>query len=206
MTPMQPTAPDRGAEPETRDADDAALLLRRWRNGDRDAFDQLIAGAYADLRKRARRLLARERDPDLTLQTTALVSEAWLRLAGSGRHGDWRDRAHFLAGAARVMRQVLVDAARRRHAAKRPRWTLRDAEDVSTPGPGLDLIALDQALERLAAFSADKAALVELRYFGGLPFDEISEMLGRSRASLDRDWRVARAFLLDALGDEERDR
>jgi RNA polymerase sigma factor (TIGR02999 family) len=171
-------------------------LLQRWHRGDRAAFDQLLPRVYAELRRSAERALRHE-SPGHTLQATALVHEAWMRLA-LGAEPDWHDQQHFLAGAARLMRQVLIDHARRRDAGKRDggeRLALSGLGLEAAQDGGFDVLALDQALQQLQRLDARKAQLVELRVFGGLEFSEIGRLMALSRATLDREWRSARAFL-----------
>jgi len=154
---------------------------------------------YAELRQLAAHYLRQER-PAHTLQPTALVHEVYMRLAGHvGQHGAaWDDRAHFFGIAARVMRQVLVDYARTSGAAKRGAGRLRvtlNEWSHMTPGPDLDILALEAALTRLATLDAGQARLVELRFFAGLTLEEAADVLGRSPRTLKRDWRSARAWL-----------
>jgi RNA polymerase sigma-70 factor, ECF subfamily len=170
--------------------------------------DRLMPEAYRELRRLAAAYLRRER-PGQTLQPTALVHEAYLRLA-KDRPGRWENRAHFCAIAANAMRQILVERARARGAIKRgggqPRVTLVDGvvADASARQPApVDLLALDQALERLAALDAQQAHIVELRYFGGLSVEETAEALDISPATVKRDWSVARAFLAGQLAGAE---
>jgi RNA polymerase sigma factor (TIGR02999 family) len=165
--------------------------------------DRLMPEAYQELRRLAAAYLRRER-PGQTLQPTALVHEAYLRLV-KDKPGRWQNRAHFCAIAANAMRQILVERARARGAIKRgggqPKVTLvenLDAGAGSGPAP-VDLLAVDQALERLAALDAQQARVVELRYFGGLSVEETAEALGISAATVKRDWSVARAFLAQQL-------
>ena len=180
--------------------DDAELtdLLRRWRDGDADALALVMQQVYSTLRRLAQRLLAGER-ADHTLQPTALINEAYLRLVGD-TPVDWRDRRHFVALAARAMREVLVDHARQRQAAKRPtsqqRVSLADVESVAAAEDGgIDVLRIDQALRRLQTLDTRQAQIVELRFFGGLNLMEIEETLGISRATITREWRMARGFL-----------
>jgi RNA polymerase sigma factor (TIGR02999 family) len=166
--------------------------------------DRLMPEAYQELRRLAAAYLRRER-PGQTLQPTALVHEAYLRLA-KDRPGRWQNRAHFCAIAANAMRQILVERARARAAIKRgggqPKVTLVEnldaGADAARPAP-VDLLAIDQALERLAALDPQQARIVELRYFGGLSVEETAEALGISPATVKRDWSVARAFLAQQL-------
>lgn len=170
-------------------------LFRLWRAGDDEALHRLLPLVYEELRRVARRQLRRER-PDHTLQTTALVNEAYLRLIDQGGT-EVRDRCHFVALTSHLMRQILVDHARARLAKKRDggcRITL--AEDVVVADPGeVDVLAVDDALSRLAVLDAQQARVVELRYFGGLSIRETSEVLGVSEATVKRDWATARAWL-----------
>jgi RNA polymerase sigma factor (TIGR02999 family) len=179
-------------------------LLLKWRAGDESAFHELMELVYRDLRRRADAYLRHER-ADHTLAPTGLVHEAYLKLVGEA-HLPWSDRAHFFAVAARAMRQVLVDHARRRAAAKRggavERVTLHDAPGKDA-GPAADLVALDAALVRLAELDPDQARLVELRYFGGLTIEETAEALGSSPATVKRSWASARAFLYAELSGKD---
>ena len=176
-------------------------LLLAWTAGDRRALDQMLPLVYDELHRLASGYLARER-PDHTLQPTALVHEAFLRLINQ-REVDWRNRAQFLGVAAGLMRRILVNHARDRAAAKRggerERVSLSLVE-VPSGGPDVDLIALEDALERLAKLDERKAKVVELRFFGGLSSEEVAEVLGVSRATVEREWSFARAWLFDALG------
>jgi RNA polymerase sigma factor (TIGR02999 family) len=175
-------------------------LLLAWRDGDEGAFDALIPIVYSELRRLAHYSL-RRRSPDYALQTTALVHEAYLRLLGSSRV-SWQDRAHFFALSARLMRRVLVDAARARNARKRgghePHVSLLD-DDAVAEVRSPDLVALDEALSELADFDPRKSKVVELRYFGGLTAEESAHVLGVSQATVEREWRVARLWLARAL-------
>jgi len=170
-------------------------LFRLWRSGDEDALRRLLPLVYEELRHVARRHLRRER-PDHTLQTTALIHEAYLRLVDQGT-SEVRDHCHFVALTSHLMRQILVDHARARLAKKRDggcRVTL--AEDVSAVEPQeVDVLAIDDALTRLAALDPQQARVVELRYFGGLSIRETSEALGISEATVKREWATARAWL-----------
>lgn len=178
------------------------LLLERARSGDRDALAALLPLVYDELRRIAHGQMRRER-PGQTLDATGLVHEAWLRLSASS-HLAPHNRAHFLAIAANVMRQILVERARARHAAKRggrrERVTLNEAA-LPGPAPSVDLLALDTALDKLAALDPEQARLVELRYFGGLDIAETAEALGISPATVKRRWSSARAFLASELGE-----
>jgi RNA polymerase sigma-70 factor (ECF subfamily) len=176
-------------------------LLRAWCEGDQGALEQLIPLVYEELHRLARRYMAEER-PGHTLQATALVNEAYLRLANSGQ-GDWRDRAHFFAASARVMRRILVDWARSRRAQKRggdvPALELQEELDVVAGKSGNDLIAIDDALETLAAFDARKSEIVELRFFGGLSVKETAAVLTVSEETVRRDWNLAKSWLRQEL-------
>jgi len=185
---------------------DVTGLLAAWGAGDRAALDALLPLVYDELRRQARSALRGE-GAGHTLQPTALVHEAYLRLA-DGRPGPWRSRGEFFGIAARCMRQVLVDAARTRQAAKRGGGahavTLGDADALAAGAAGgevagVDVLALDAALERLAALDPDQARLVELRYFAGLTIDDTAAALGVSPATVSREWSVARRWLRRAL-------
>lgn len=180
-------------------ADDITSLLGDWRRGDLAARDRLVAVLYPELRALADRQLRGER-ANHTLQPTALVNEAYLRLSGLDQM-DFQDRSHFVRMAARVMREVLVDHARRRMAAKRDgghRVTLTGL-DIAADDGDIDALALDAALTRLEQIDADKARVVELRYFGGLTIEETAEAMASSPATVKRHWQSARAWLFDAL-------
>ena len=176
-------------------------LLLAWNRGDARAFDQLVPLVHAELRRLARRYMARER-PDHTLQASALVNEAYLRLSDL-KQMQWQNRAHFFAMSARVMRRILVDFARAKRNAKRgggaPRVTLDEAL-LPPEETGHDLVALDDALQALAAVHPRKSDVVELRYFGGLSLEEAAEALHVSVDTVKRDWRFAKLWLLRELG------
>jgi RNA polymerase sigma-70 factor, ECF subfamily len=177
---------------------EVTVLLQAWQQGDRAAFDRLVPLVYDELRSLARAQLRRDAG-QWTLQATALVHEAYFRLAGTDV--SWESSGHFFAIAARVMRQVLVDEARRRQADKRgggvrPEELAQDAAvAMSTEGPEADLLALDEALTSLAALDARRAEVVELRYFAGMTIEETSRHLGFSHATVERDLKLARAWL-----------
>lgn len=180
---------------------DITVLLRAWQQGDEAAHDELGRVVYEQLRAIARRRLAGERN-EHTLQPTALVNEAYLRLSGLERM-DWQDRAHFVRMAARVMREVLVDHARRRQAAKRDggqQVTLTGLDAAAEDGQGVDALALDAALARLEQLDPEKARVVELRYFSDLTIEETAEAMESSPATVKRHWQAARAWLFEALG------
>jgi RNA polymerase sigma factor (TIGR02999 family) len=181
-------------------------LLHRWAGGDLEARDELVPLVYGELRKRAAGYLRHER-ADHTLQATALVHEAFLRLAGQKRVA-WQNRGHFYALAAQMMRRILVDHARARKAAKRPAAALRvdlddPAADLPAPQrPITDLVLLDQALHELTAIDARQGQIVELRYFGGLSEQEVAGTLGVSRATVTREWKRARAWLYHRMASD----
>lgn len=179
-------------------------LLVAWRGGDAQAFDRLLPLVHAELLRLARRQMSRER-AEHTLQTTALVNEAYLRLVDLSRV-QWQDRGHFFAMAARVMRRILVDHARARRQQKRG-GGIRPAPLELTPEVaverGQDLVALDDALQALAVVDARKAQVVELRFFGGLTVEETAEALAVSVETVGRDWRLAKLWLLRELGRSE---
>lgn len=173
------------------------VLLQAWSRGDAAAGERLLPLVYEELHRQAAGYLRRERRGH-SLQPTALVNEAYLRLVG--HDAGWQNRAHFFAVAAQVMRHVLVDRARRRRAGKRggdwTRITLDDAvAGTAFRDAELDLVELDEALQELAAMDAAKARLVELRFFGGLTAAEAAAVMGVSESTVTRDWRVARAWL-----------
>lgn len=181
--------------------DDLTRLLAAWSGGDKGALERLLPLVYEELRAQARRQLSRERR-NHTLQPTALVHEAFLRLQGQ-RSAQWENRRQFFAVAAQVMRRVLVDHARAHAAHKRGSGkTLIALEDAPEPSKQLDVdvLALDEALDRLAALDARQARVVELRYFGGLSGEETASALEVSLATVNRDWALARAWLFRALG------
>ena len=173
-------------------------LLVEHRNGDRDALDRLLPLVYDELRKIAARYLRSERQ-DHTLQPTALVHEAYMRLADQ-RNVDWRNRAQFLGIAAQIMRRMLVDHARGHNAGKRgsgaTKLSIDEALDAAVDSSGaIDVQALDEALERLAELDEQQSRIVELRYFGGLSVEETAQVLGVSAPTVKRDWAMARAWL-----------
>lgn len=183
-----------------RDIDQLAALVQRWTDGDREAFDRLVDLLYDELRAMARRHLRRER-ADHTLTTTALVHEAYVELSGRTAP-TWQGRAQFFALLSSVMRHVLVDYARRRRAAKRGGQHLHVPLDDGMARADVevvDLLTLDQALDRLAQRDRRLAHIVECRFFGGMPESEIAEALGLSTRTVERDWRRARAYLFQSL-------
>lgn len=172
-------------------------LLVRWREGDREALESLMPLVYDELRRLANHYLQRERS-DHTLQSTALVHEAYMRLAGENAP-QWQNRAHFFGIAARVMRQILVEYARAHTAAKRGgvgacKITLDDSLELAQR-TNIDVVALDGALDRLSELDPQQSRIVELRFFTGLTIEDTSEVMGLSPATVKRDWTSARAWL-----------
>jgi RNA polymerase sigma factor (TIGR02999 family) len=179
---------------------DVTRLLLSWREGDEAALEQLIPMVHGELRRIAGRCMAGEQAGN-TLQATALVNEAYLRLVDV-RRVDWHNRAHFLAMAARLMRRILVDAARAKRSGKRGGDAVRVtfAEDLPiTAEPTQDLVALDAALEALAKFDDRKSRVIELRYFGGLTIEETASVLRVSPDTVMRDGKLANAWLMREL-------
>lgn len=172
-------------------------LLQRWRDGNREALDALLPLVYEELRRLAHRHLRNERQ-DHTLQSTALVHEAYFRLVGQN-FPEWEGRAHFFAIAAQLMRQILVDYARSRRAAKRGSGVgmvmLDDLEALPPTPKDVDVVALNDALNTLAELDPRQTRVVELRFFAGLSLEEISEVMGIGSATVQRDWTAARAWL-----------
>ena len=188
---MTDPAPDPG--PVTR-------LLVAWNAGDRNALDEMVPLVYDELRRLAARYLSHER-PGHTLAPTALVNEVYLRLIDQ-RNADWRNRAQFLGLAASMMRRILANHARDRAAAKRGggrEQVSLSLVEAPSGAPNVDLIALEEALERLSALDERKAKVVELRFYGGLTMEEVAEVIGVSRATVEREWSFARAWLYDSI-------
>ena len=179
-------------------------LLRAWSEGEPDALEKLMPLVYQELYRLARRYMARER-PGHTLSPTALVNEAYLRLVDASQV-NWQNRAHFLAVCAQVMRRILVDSVRSRHANKRGGdlrlLEIQDALAVAVV-PGADLVALDDALKALAAVDPRKSQVVELRFFGGLDAKETAEVLKISRKTVLRDWQLSKSWLRRELRKEK---
>jgi RNA polymerase sigma factor (TIGR02999 family) len=177
--------------------DDVTRLLQKWSSGDQEALNELMPAVYAEVRKLARSYLRRER-PDHTLQATALVNEAYLRLIDQ-RQVRWNNRAHFFGIAAQMMRRVLVDHARSRNADKRGNGeapvVLDEALEVAANAQNVDVMALDEALQALAALDERQSRIVELRFFGGLSIEETAEVVGLSPATVKREWAAARLWL-----------
>lgn len=182
-------------------ADEITGLLAAWSGGDESALERLMPLVYGELRRLARHYMNRE-SPGHTLQTTALVNEAYLRLV-NWKEVQWQNRAHFFAVSARMMRRILVDFARDKHYLKRGGGTLRVSlsEAASFTGDrGADLVALDEALTALAKVDPRKGQVVEMRFFGGLSVEEVAEVLKVSEETVMRDWRLAKVWLLRELG------
>ena len=183
-------------------APDVTELLLRWTAGDSQALDALTPLVYRDLRRLAGDVLSRE-SPGHTLSATALVHEVYLRLVDQ-RRVRWENRAHFFGAAAHIMRRVLVDHARAKSAAKRggsaPKLAIEDADLAVVGGLAEDIVDLDRALTELADVDARKARVVEMKFFGGMTNPEIATTLGISDATVERDWKVARAWLINAMG------
>ncbi len=171
-------------------------LLLGWSNGDKEALDKLVPLVYDELRRQAARYLRRERVGH-TLQTTALINEAYLRLIDQ-KNVHWQNRAHFFGIAAQLMRRILVDHARTKKRAKRGGSDLRVSFSEATlkaKDQELDIVALDEALERLAEIDEQQSKIVELRFFSGLTVEETAEVLSISAATVKRDWSMAKAWL-----------
>lgn len=188
------------------DLTDITLLLQAAASGRRDDLDALMSAVYQDMRRLAAAHLGGERW-NHTLSPTALVHEAYVKLIDQ-RKTDWNDRLHFFALAARIIRRILIDHARARDAQKRggarDRTTIRLGEqDVAAPERDVDLIALDEALQELALLDERQARIVELRYFGGCTVDEIAQVLGVGKRTVDRDWQAAKAWLMVRLSVDE---
>ncbi len=175
-------------------------LLLAWSEGEEGAYEQLIPLVYEELHRLARRYMRKERSGH-TLQTSALVNEAYLRLIGAG-DVRWQNRAHFFAVSARMMRRILVDFARAKHDLKRGGCNLQttlDEQLAVSSEPSADLLALDEALKRLFELHPRQAEIVEMRYFGGLTEDEVAEVLKVSLRTVQQDWRLARLWLYREL-------
>ncbi|MDM7921801.1 MAG: sigma-70 family RNA polymerase sigma factor [Pyrinomonadaceae bacterium] len=179
---------------------DITRLLLEWRNGSERALDELMPIVYSELRRMARNYMRRQ-SPGHTLQTTGLVNEAYMRLVDSNRV-NWQDRNHFFAVSAQLMRRILVDFARRKNSQKRGgdqiMVTLDERVDKAAES-GTDLVALDEALTRLAEFSPRQSRIVELRYFAGLTEEQVADTLGVSSRTVRRDWNLAKAWLYREL-------
>jgi RNA polymerase sigma factor (TIGR02999 family) len=175
-------------------------LLKAWSSGDQAALDRLASVVYQELRRMARRYMRNER-PGITLQTTALVNEVYLRLVDV-KNVDWQHRAQFFAISAQMMRRILVDAARARRSGKRGGGAIKVNDDetaVLSPQPEASVLALDEALEAFSQVAPRQAKVVELRYFGGLNEEEIAEVLKTSSRTVRRDWDFAKSWLMREL-------
>lgn len=180
---------------------DVTLILQAIEQGDPQAAEQLLPLVYVELRKLAAARMAQE-PPDHTLQATALVHEAYLRLVGNDSRRRWDSRGHFFAAAAEAMRRILVESARRRHAQKRggdaDRVRLHEIQSA-LPEDQFELLALDEALQKLEQIHPENARIVKLRFFAGCTLEETADMLGISRATVERKWAFARAWLFGQI-------
>jgi RNA polymerase sigma factor (TIGR02999 family) len=202
MTAVAHEGPIERGEPTP--AGDFTRLLKKASGGDRRDVDALLAAIYDDVRRLAVGQLRGERS-DHTLQPTALVHEAYLKLIEQ-RSTDWKDRAHFFAVASRIIRRILVDHAREKNALKRGGGGQRvslEGVDAAAPQADVDLVALDDALKELVELSERQARIVELRYFGGLTVPEVAAALGLGARTVDREWQAARAWLFCRLSEGE---
>ena len=194
------TVRTRAMDTSSASAERVSQLLASWGDGDDGALRELTPLIYEELRRVAHHQMLGQR-PDHTLQTTALVNEAYLRLT-SQTNPTWQSRAHFFAVAARAMRQILVNYAKSNQAQKRGGGALKvqlDEAAIVSPAESKEIVDLHEALERLATLDARKAQVVELKYFGGLNYDEMAEVLKISRVTVRRDWEFARAWLHSEL-------
>lgn len=197
-------SPVQNRQPMSESNANITQLLRAAASGDRRDLDALMAAIYEDLRRLAVSHMRGERH-DHTLQPTAVVHEAYMKLVGQ-RSTDWQDRVHFFAVASRIIRRILVDHARERLAQKRGGGAERisiEAASPASPVPGIDLVALDEALSELSDLNERQAKIVELKFFGGLTIEEIAELLSIGRRSVDRDWQAARAWLYCRLAEDQ---
>ena len=187
-------------------ANDLTQLLVSWSEGNKDALDKLVPLVYAELRRIARRYMGRE-SPGHTLQTSALINEAYVKLVDR-RNVQWQNRAHFFAVSAQVMRHILIDHARSRHYAKRgagARKISLDETAVLSDQRAADLVALDDALNALAQIDPRKSRIIELRFFGGLSIEETAEIMKIAPVTVTREWRAARAWLRREMSSNESD-
>lgn len=185
-------------DPKTQE--NVTKLLKDWEKGDRAALDEMLPLVYSELKRLASYYLSRE-NAGHTLQTTALVHEAYMRLVNQ-EHVNWKNRAHFLGVAAEMMRRILVNHARDRAAAKRGGGAKRVSLSMVGKGgeqPDIDVIALDQALTEFALFDTRKSRIVELKFFGGLTTEEIAEVMDISHGTVESEWKMARAWLYRAV-------
>ena len=182
-----------------------SLLLTEWKNGKKEALDEVIPLIYNDLHLLAKKYLSKEL-PNHSLQATVLVNEAYIRLLEC-QQIDWENRIHFLVVAAKIMRNILVDHARKYIAAKREgaryKLSLSAIDRLTSKDPDLDLLALDDALSALAIVDIQQSRIVELRYFSGLKIEEIAEVLNISTATVSREWKLAKLYLLHYLSKKE---
>jgi RNA polymerase sigma-70 factor, ECF subfamily len=187
------------AQPDEADGRDISVLLRAWSNGDQNALEKLTPIVYDELHSLARRYMRRER-PGHSLQTSALVNEAYMRLVDYKRI-EWQDRAHFFAVSSQVMRRILVEYARRRNLKRGGGMQHVPLEAAAVVGGGedMDLVELDRALNALARIDPRKVQVVEMRFFGGLSVEETAEVLKISAVTVKRDWRTAKAWLYREL-------
>lgn len=187
------------AQPGNSDMEEVSTLLRAWSDGDQSALNKLTPIVYDELRRLARRYMRRER-PGHSLQTTALVNEAYMRLVDYDRM-QWQNRAHFFAVSAQLMRRILVEHARRHNLKRGGGVAHLSLEDAAVVGPDqdMDIVALDHALNSLAVIDRRKVQVVELRFFGGLSVEETAEVLKLSAVTVKRDWRAARTWLYREL-------
>jgi RNA polymerase sigma factor (TIGR02999 family) len=180
--------------------DELTRLLMAWSEGDEQALEKLVPLVYAELHRLARHYMARERNGH-TLQTSALVNEAYLRLVDF-KNVNWQNRAHFFGVSAQLMRRILVDFSRSRRSLKRGGEILTvplEEESIASPGTGADVVALDDALKTLAAMDPRRSRVVELRFFGGLSAEETAEVLKVSAETVLHDWKLAKVWLLREL-------
>ncbi len=179
-------------------SNELTMNLIKWRNGDASAIEKILPVVYDELKRTARRYLRRERS-DISLQTTELINEAYLKLVDR-RESDWQNRAHFFAVAARVVRNLLVDHARRKQFTKRDgRKIALDEIQIASPEAAVNLLSLHEALNNLEKIDERKSRIVELRFFGGLSAKETAEVLGVSEITVKREWLKAKAWLYSEL-------
>lgn len=177
---------------------EVTLNLIEWRNGNAAALEKILPVVYDELKRTARRYLRRERG-EISIQTTDLINEAYLKLVEQ-READWQNRVHFFAVAARVMRNLLVDHARRKQFAKRAGLKIAlDEIQIASPQPAVNLVSLHEALNRLEKIDERKSRIVELRFFGGLSVDETAQVLGLAEITVKREWLKAKAWLYEEL-------
>lgn len=197
------TNPESSPSPDAASAADVTELLRQWSNGSEAALERLMPLVYEECRQIAARQMRGERD-EHTLSPSALVNELYLRLVEQ-RRTTWSNRAHFFGIAAQLMRRVLVDHARARLAGKRDGGrlvvSLEAADGVATPSPLTDVLAIDEALQRLGSMDPDQLRIVELRFFGGLTVEETAHVLDRSPRTVKREWQLAKAWLFRELSE-----